>query len=150
MLPVAITGLSQSCKDIVSIQPCKSYCTRFTEATAFALGCHRTSSVHPFPGSQGLKRRLAWDMFKRLQTITDATRQILTSSLVLPIEEFRAGHIKPLTASLRATLFLLEKDQSCLPSTRPSETEQTLKRACRIMPKSQDNTSQVAVSYPVI
>lgn len=91
-------------------------------------------------------------MFNQLQTITDAKRQILTSPFTFPTEEYQASRIKLLTASPKSHVrhFLPEKDQSCHLNKHPSETKQTLKWACRIMSKTEDNTSQVAVSYSVM
>lgn len=86
---------------IRACRSCKHYCMHFTETMVFAMMPQDSQYVNTsaFPGSQDLKGHRAWGVFTQLQTIKNAKRQLITSSLTLPAEEYQDGHTKPPTAS---------------------------------------------------
>lgn len=139
--PAAIIELARGVKT-GSCRSCKHYCTHFTENMVFAMMPQdsRCAITAAFPGSQDLKRHRAWGVFNQLQAIKNARKAnsyLLTHSPCRGIPRWPHQAPNGITKS-HVRHFPPEKDQGCLLNDWPSETEQTLKQACWIMPKSQD------------
>lgn len=141
---------------IRACRSCKHHCTHFTETMVFAMVPQDSqgATTAAFPGSQDLKRHGAWGVFTQLQTIKNAKRQILTSSLTVPAEEYQDGHTKPPTASPRAMWDISYQRRTKAASwvTDPQKQSGHWNKAAVSWPKVRVNIAQVAtwINYSVM